>query len=100
MTECHKCRFNGTKSDACLSCDGTETYSYRYSHYILDTYDPPQPETNGTEPCTDLSEDDEDRLRIAMANLFDLQPLELLCLQAIMQRKSLETFAKEMTNLM
>ena len=34
-----------------------------------------------------------------MTNLFDLQPLELLCLQAIMQRKSLEAFAQDMTKL-
>lgn len=97
MKECTRCPLNGKMSSECLSCDGAETYSYRYRQYIAEGYDPPSRDTSGSAPCTRLGEDDEDRLRVAMSNLFSLSPLELLCLQAIMQRKTLEEFAKQTT---
>ena len=89
MKECTRCPFNGKMSSECLSCGGEETYSYKYRQYIMEGYDAPSPDTSGSAPCTTLSEDDEDRLRVAMTNLFSLSPLELLCLQSIMQRKTL-----------
>lgn len=49
----------------------------------------PQPDTSCSERATNLSEEDEDKLRKAMYALFDLQPLELLVLQGIMRRMTL-----------
>ena len=40
----------------------------------------PQMDTSGSEQATRLSEEDEDTLRKALYQMFDLQPLELLVL--------------------
>lgn len=84
------------KSDACLSCSLEESYNYKHQKYIYETYDAPQPQTDFTNemPPLNLSEDDEDKLRKAMCNMFSLTPLELLMLQAIMNGKSLTEFTK------
>lgn len=44
MKECHTCVYNGKCSDECLKCISEEQYSYKFNHYILDTYDAPEPE--------------------------------------------------------
>lgn len=94
--ECHKCKYNGMKAEACLSCQLTEKYNYSYQQYIFDGYDVPQHQTNYTDEMIplNLSEEDEDKLRIALCNIFSLNPLELLMLQAIMNGKSLTDFSK------
>lgn len=99
--ECHKCKYNGMKSDACLSCTMVEQYSYKHQKYIFEGYDTPQPQTDFTNemPPLNLSEDDEDKLRKAMCNIFSLTPLELLMLQAIMNGKSLTDYAKMIETL-
>lgn len=99
--ECHKCKYNGMKSNACLSCTMIEQFSYRHQKYIFDTYDAPQPQTdfNNEMPPLNLSEDDEDKLRKAMCDIFSLNPLELLMLQAIMNGKSLTEYANTIETL-
>lgn len=100
MKGCHRCPHDGTGNPACLSCDmGQETYSYRYEQYLIDTYTPVQPDTSGSEKVTSLPEDLEDKLRKVLYIIFDLSPLELLVLQAIMTGKSLTDFATETTRL-
>lgn len=47
-----------------------------------------------------MSEDLEDGLRKILYTIFDLSPLELLVLQAIMNGKSLTDFATETTRLL
>lgn len=59
----------------------------------------PQPDTCNDERATHLSEEDEDKLRKAMFALFDLQPLELLVLQGIMRRQTLQQMATSLTSL-
>lgn len=82
MTVCTRCRFNNLSSDCCISCvaTGYDDFRFDHSHYLYDGYNPPQPDTSGSEQCTHLSEEDEDTLRKALYSLFDLKPLELLCL--------------------
>lgn len=58
-----------------------------------------QPEPEESVQVTNLSEEDEDRLRKAMFALFDLQPLELLVLQGIMQRQTLQQIATNLTQV-
>lgn len=60
----------------------------------------PQPEQEESVQVTNLSEEDEDKLRKAIFALFDLQPLELLVLQGIMQQKSLQEIATSMTKVL
>lgn len=59
----------------------------------------PQHQTLIEEQATTLSEEDEDKLRKAMYALFDLQPLELLVLQGIMRRQTLQEMATNLTRL-
>lgn len=59
----------------------------------------PQPDTYNDERATHLSEEDEDKLRKALYALFDLQPLELLVLQGIMHRQTLQQMATSLTSL-
>jgi len=46
-----------------------------------------------------LPEDVEDKFRKALFDLFDLQPLELLVLQGIMRRMTLQEIATSLTKL-
>ena len=98
---CHQCKHNGMESEACLSCAIDDEYSFKYQKYLFETYDAPQQETDicSTNRATNLSEEDEDKLRRAMFEMFRLQPLELLMLQAIMQKKTLTQFAKDIEAL-
>lgn len=101
MKGCHKCQYNGKGDPICLSCDmQQETYSFRYEQYLLDTYNPAQQDTSGSEKVTYLPEDLEDGLRKILYTIFDLSPLELLVLKAIMNGKSLTDFATETTRLL
>lgn len=90
--ECHKC-----KNKDCLNCKADEQYSFRYQHYILEGYNPQQPDTSGSQQVTDLSDETEDKFRKFLYDLFDLSDLELLMLKAIMNGKTLQQFADDMT---
>lgn len=94
---CHKCPHDGKKSAACLRCLGGETYDYGHGLHVADGYDAPQAPTDGSKPVTAFGEDAEDGMRRFLFDLFDLAPLELLLLRAIMRGKSLVDFAREMT---
>lgn len=59
----------------------------------------PQLDTSTSQQVTRLSEDDEDTLRKALYALFDLQPLELLVLQGIMRKQTLQQMATSLTQL-
>lgn len=96
---CTQCEHNGKCSSACLNCQQSEQYSYKYQQYLIDGYDPEQPNTDCSEQVTDLNEDAEDRFRKALYELFDLNPLELLLLQSIMHGKSLTEYANDMNNM-
>lgn len=99
MKNCSKCEFNGRRCAACLSCDGQETYRYvhhgisKKEDYIVDGVEFEQQDTSGSECVTGLGEDVEDALRKLLYSIFDLKPLELLTLQGIMQRKTLQEIA-------
>lgn len=92
---CHKC----TKKD-CLNCTkSNETYSFKYQKYILEGYEVEQPDTQCSEPATNLKPDIEDYLRKMLYTIFDLSPNELLCLKAIMNQQSLTDWCKDMEKL-
>ena len=95
MTYCNRCPFNGTGSEHCIHCRQEEQYSYKFNKYILPTYNPPQPDTSGSEKCTPLSEDAEDQLRKFLYVLFDLTYNEICVLKGIMTGKSLTAIAKD-----
>lgn len=92
---CHKCPHDGMKSAACLSCTSAESYDYSHGLHVADGYDAPQAPTVGSAPITAFGEDVEDGLRRFLFDLFDLAPLELLLMRAIMRGKSLTDFARE-----
>lgn len=96
---CHKCIHNNKQSEACLSCNCSDDYHFEHQNYIPECFDTPQHNTSGSEQCTSLSEEDEDKLRKALYEMFRLKPLELLLLQAIMNRKTLTEFAEDVENL-
>lgn len=100
ISPCHKCPYNGKKSSHCHKCPTAEQYSYKYNLYLLDDYDPKQPDTTGSEQVTPLPEEAEDMLRKFFYTLFDLQPLELLCLKAIMNGESLTDWSIEVSELL
>lgn len=59
----------------------------------------PQPDTSPSEQVTSLPDEVEDKFRKALYDLFDLQPLELLVLQGIMRRMTLQEIATNLTKL-
>lgn len=92
MAQCHKCPYNGTGSKACLACQYTEPSNKNLVHSdYLENFEYIQ-ETSYR--VTHLSEDDEDTLRQGLIELFNLKPLELLMIQAIMNGKTLTEYAK------
>ena len=99
MNECHKCPLNGSKSAECLKCFGGETYDYPHRRYIFETFNPPAPDTSGSEPVTECDADAEDRFRKGLYLIFDLQPMELLALQGIMRGRSIDATGKDLTEL-
>lgn len=98
--QCHTCPYDGKKSAKCHNCPTAEQYSYKHNLYILDEYDPIQPDTSGSAPVTTLSEEAEDTLRKFFYTLFDLQPLELLCLKAIMNGQSLVDWSEDISKIL
>lgn len=48
---------------------------------------------------TDFPDEVEDKFRKGLYDIFDLKPLELLVLQGIMRRKTLQDIADELTDL-
>ena len=89
---CHKCPYANTAQ--CLTCKKGDTdHSKRL--YILEGYDPPQPDTRGAEPCTNLPEHAEDKFRKFLYDLFDLDFSELLLLKSIMNKRSLVEHSRD-----
>ena len=94
---CHKCPYNGKKDNHCLSCTLDETYSYKYQNYLIEGYEPIQPDNSGSEQVLeDKTDDIEDMLRKVIYTILDLKPNELLFLKAIHDGKTLTEFGKEM----
>ena len=88
---CYSC-----KNKDCLNCKNSkETYSYPFNQYILDGFNPPQPDTSGSDKCTSLPEDDEDRFRKFLYVLFDLSYNEICVLKGIMNGKDITSIAKD-----
>lgn len=95
--ECHKCIYDGQGSDACLSCvaKGCRLSIVKQMPTTYnDADDDEEPMT-----ATSLPLDVEDRFRVALCELFQLKPLELLCLQGIMQQKTLTDIAEQLTSV-
>ena len=100
MNPCHKCQYDGKGNEACLSCEGAEQYAYPYGRYLFDDVQIPQPSTQGSgRVLSGMTEDAEDRFRHGLIELFDLQPLEILMLQAIMHNKSLTDYARDIDRM-
>lgn len=99
MKECHKCPYNGKNDNHCLSCCGDETYDYKYQHYILDTYDPVQPDTSGSEQVTNFDDDLEDKLRKILTIIRDLTPNELLLIQSICKGENLTEYGQKVEQI-
>lgn len=97
--QCHKCIYNNKQSDKCLTCKCSDDHHFEYQSYIPECYDTPQYDTSCSDQCTTLSEDDEDKLRKALYEMFRLKPLELLLLQAVMTGKTLTEFAHDIEHL-
>ena len=77
MLICHKCKWSGT--DRCLTCTRGDENT-KHKQYIIEGYEAPQPDTSGSEQVTSLPDEAEDKLRKFLYDMFDLTPLELLCL--------------------
>ena len=89
--ECHKCIHDGKRSPACLTCTAKGTRLSVVKRM------PTQYEDAEPTYATSLPPEIEDKLRIAICELFQLKPLELLCLQGIMQQKTLIEIAQMLT---
>lgn len=99
MNLCHKCPYNGKNDTHCISCCGDETYDYKYQKYILDTYDPVQPDNSGSDQVTTLDEEIEDKLRKILTIIRDLTPNELLLIQSICKGENLTEYAEKMEEI-
>lgn len=66
---------------------------------MAEGYDPPATDNSGSEPVTDLPEDVENRLRIFLVELFQLDFNELMLLKCIMNKMTLTDFGREMEKL-
>lgn len=100
-TGCHNCPYNGKHNNACLSCTIIQDeYAHPFQHYILPTYDAPQPEKAEPLKATDLEDDCEDYLRQKLYQIFDLDFSEIMLLKCIMNHKSLTEFAEEFNRFM
>ena len=97
--ECHKCKYNGKHDNHCLKCQFPEEYQYKYQKYILDTYNPAQPDTSGSEKVTNLDNEVEDKLRKILTVFTDLTENELLMLQSICRGESLTEFGRKMEKI-
>ena len=81
----------------CLNCKlGQETYDYKYSQYIIDGFQPVQPDNSGSEKVTDLDDNVEDKLRKFLYDLFDLSYNEIQVLKGIMNGLELSEIARQM----
>ena len=74
MNECHKCKYNGMRNEACLSCSLEETYRYPNQKYLFDGYD--VPDEKSITPLEEIKplidEEYEDIYRKGLFDLFSL----------------------------
>ena len=93
VMQCHLCPHQSHPTpEACWNCKPHSDQDLRHRIPIDDDDSIPQPDTSGSDYATHLDPDDEDRLRIAMANLFSLSPIELLYIQNEMMGRTLTEF--------
>ena len=84
------------KSKDCLHCKmANETYDYKYNQYIIDGFQPIQPDTSGSDKVTDLDDGVEDKLRKFLYDLFDLSYNEIQVLKGIMNGLELCDIARQ-----
>lgn len=95
ISACHDCKWNGAGSPRCIKCKRVNQDDIRIrktpharSEMIGANPTPQDPPTT----CTPLSEENEQKLRIAMATLFGLDPIQLLLVQHIMRGGRLSEF--------
>lgn len=93
---CHKCPNKGT--DKCLTCKKVDEDT-KHKQYVLDGYEPPQPDTSGSEQVTNLPDETEDKMRKFLFTLFDLDWNELMLLKSVMNQMTLTEFGAQMEKL-
>lgn len=93
---CHKCPNKGT--DKCIACKKVDEDT-KHKQYLLEGYEPPQPDTSGSEQVTNLPDDVEDKMRKFLFDMFDLDWNELMLLKATMNSLSLTEFGQQMEQL-
>lgn len=101
ITACHNCELNGKGDPRCINCKRVNQDDIRIkrsphakSEFVaaVEDRDPDCPDPG--QPCTNLPADIEDTLRKAMSSFWSLDPIQLLCVQHIMQGKKLSAFGE------
>lgn len=95
ISACHDCKWNGAGSPRCIKCKRVSQDDIRirktpHARSEMIGANPTPQDTPTT--CTPLSEENEQKLRIAMATLFGLDPIQLLLVQHIMRGGRLSEF--------
>ena len=92
--QCHLCKHNGHPCEECLTCKPHNDLDLKFHIYIDNPDAIVQPDNTPSGQATALDEDEEDRLRILTATIFQLTPIELLYLQNEMLGRTLTEFGK------
>ena len=103
---CEKCKhwkLWQAAADACRCCVNAESHQGK-SHVAATEFTLSQPrpvdfDRSPSGQATNLSPDDEDKLRRAMTALFSLDPIELLLVQHLMRERSLDSFGDVLARL-
>lgn len=94
MKQCHNCQYNNMGDDHCLDCQMPESY------YMPNVYFDESRETSSLKQddmpmrATNMPQDLEDIFKFKILDIFSLSCTELLCLQAILQNKTLAEFSR------
>lgn len=103
---CYNCPYDGKHNDICLSCKIPDEYSFAKSPHLFDYVQPTHDDGEqkqsdyATRPIvSNMNLDMEQKFKDALYGIFDLSYLEILMLKAIMNQKTLEDFAKDMSKL-
>ncbi len=101
ITACHSCDLNGKGDPRCITCKRVSQDDIRISKtpHAKAEMIAAQQQAEQTPPCTNLPEDIEDTLRKAMATFWALDPIQLLCVQHIMNGQRLATFGERLRTI-
>ena len=99
---CHNCKYNGIGDSRCITCNRVAQDDIRIkrtphvTNEMMVNNPPTDPHPSGV---TDLPVEVENKLRIAIANLFDLSPIQLLLVQHLIRGYRMSSFGDRLIQI-